>query len=111
MYEVGRVCIKIAGRDAGNLAVVVEKKEKNYVVIDGNVRRRKCNVSHLEPTKDIIKIKKAASTSEVKKAMTSAKLKVKEIKKVKRSPRKVVESKSKKEVAKKKTTKKKTAKK
>jgi len=63
--EIGRICVKIAGRDAGNICVVVDNVEKNYVLIDGNVRRRKCNVFHLEPTADIIKIKKGASHKDV----------------------------------------------
>ncbi len=108
MYEIGRVCIKIAGRDAGNTAVIVDKVDENYVLIDGNVRRRKCNIHHLEPTKDIIKIKKAAPTTEVKKLMSAAGIKVKEKKVIKKSARK--ETKDKKEV-KKVTKKKKTSKK
>lgn len=65
MIEVGRLCIKIAGRDANLKCVVVEIVDKNYVVIDGQTRRKKCNITHLEPLKDIIKIKKGASHSEV----------------------------------------------
>lgn len=91
MMEIGRVCVKIAGRDAGNIAIIVDKVDDKYVLIDGNVRRRKCNLSHLEPLEDTIKIKKGASTSEVKKAMTAAKMKVKEQKKIKRSPKKKAE--------------------
>lgn len=88
MFKVGTVCIKIAGRDAGNIAIVVDKVDKNHVLIDGNVRRRKCNINHLEPSEKTIKIKKGASTSETHKAMSAAKIKVKEKKKVKRSPKK-----------------------
>ncbi len=88
MFEVGQVCIKISGRDAGNTAIIVDKLDNNYVLIDGNVRRRKCNISHLEPLKDKIKIKKGASTIDVKKAMITAKIKVIEKKKVKRSLKK-----------------------
>ena len=88
MIEIGRVCYKIAGRDAGNIAIIVDKLDKNHVLIDGNVRRRKCNIMHLEPTKTILKIKNDAPTSEVKKAMEYQKLIIKEIEKVKRSPKK-----------------------
>jgi large subunit ribosomal protein L14e len=76
MLEIGRVCMKIAGRDAGNLAVVVEKIDDNYVLIDGNVRRKKCNLKHLEPMKVTIEIKAKASTADVKNAMEKAGLKV-----------------------------------
>ena len=88
MFEVGRVCIKIAGRDAGNTCVVVDLVDDKYVLIDGNVRRRKCNVAHLNPLKDKIKIKKGASTTDVVKAMTTSKMKVIEKKKVKRTEKK-----------------------
>jgi large subunit ribosomal protein L14e len=88
MFEVGRICIKIAGRDAGNTCVVADLVDNKYVVIDGNVRRRKCNISHLKPLKDKIKIKKGASTSEVTKAMIAAKMKVIEKKIVKRTEKK-----------------------
>ncbi len=76
MFEVGRVCVKIAGRDAGKTAVVVDNLSEENILIDGNVRRRKCNAKHLEPLKDVLKIKKGASTSEVHKAMHAAKIKV-----------------------------------
>jgi len=93
MLDVGRVCVKIAGRDAGNTAIIVDIIDDRHVLIDGNVRRRKCNVSHLEPTDQTLKIKKGASTSEVTKAMITSKIKVKEKKKVKRSEKKEVKKK------------------
>lgn len=64
--EVGRLCLKLAGRDAGKKAVIVDILENNYVLIDGEVRRRKCNILHLEPLKEVIKIKKGASRNDVK---------------------------------------------
>lgn len=88
MFEIGRVCLKIAGRDAGNTAIVVDTIDNNYVLVDGNVRRKKCNINHLEPLADVLKIKKGASTEEVHKAMITAKIKVKESKKIKKSPKK-----------------------
>jgi large subunit ribosomal protein L14e len=93
MYEIGRVCIKIAGRDAGNTAIIVDTIDDKHVLIDGNVRRRKCNISHLEPLEDVIKVKKGASTNDIKKAMVAAKIKVVDDKKVKRSTKKKVEEK------------------
>ena len=68
MFEVGRICVKIAGRDANEKCVVVEVIDKNYVMIDGATRRRKCNVDHLEPLNQKIDIKKGATHEEVKKA-------------------------------------------
>ena len=80
MIEVGRMCIKLAGRDAGRECVVVDVLENNYVLIDGNVRRRKCSISHLEPTETVVKIKKNASHEEVKKEFEGLKLAVWETK-------------------------------
>lgn len=71
MFEIGRVCIKIAGRDAGKKCVIVDQSEGNYFLIDGETRRRKCNLTHLEPLSSLIKIKKGASREDVKKAFKS----------------------------------------
>ncbi|MCK5107145.1 MAG: 50S ribosomal protein L14e [Nanoarchaeota archaeon] len=68
MFEVGRLCVKIAGRDAGKKCVVVDVLENNYVLIDGLTRRRKCNLTHLEPLKETIDIKKKASQEDIIKA-------------------------------------------
>ncbi|MEM1988587.1 MAG: KOW motif-containing protein [Candidatus Woesearchaeota archaeon] len=56
MIEPGRVCVKIAGRDAGKLCVVVEKIDDKYVIIDGFTRNKKVNINHLEPLDKIINI-------------------------------------------------------
>ncbi len=63
--EIGRLCVKIAGRDSGRVCVVADTLEGNQVLIDGNVRRRKCNVLHLEPLAETIKIKKGASHADI----------------------------------------------
>ena len=57
MFEIGRICLKLAGRDAGREAVIVEILDDRHVLVDGNVRRRKCNIMHLEPTAKKIEIK------------------------------------------------------
>lgn len=67
--EIGQLCIKIAGRDAGKKCVVVEILDNNFVLIDGETRRRKCNLSHLEPLEQSVKIKKGASHEEVSKVL------------------------------------------
>ena len=66
MIEVGRLCIKTAGRDGGCKCVVVDILDGNYVLIDGETRRRKCNILHIEPLEEAIKIKKGASHENVK---------------------------------------------
>ncbi|MGI0141891.1 MAG: 50S ribosomal protein L14e [Candidatus Micrarchaeales archaeon] len=50
LVEVGRVCIKKYGRDAGSKAVITKIVDKNTVHVATSVRprERKCNVDHLE---------------------------------------------------------------
>jgi len=65
MIGIGRICVKIAGRDAGLKCVVVEVLDKNLVLIDGQTRRRKCNISHLEPLAQMLSVEAGASHSHV----------------------------------------------
>ena len=69
MLDIGRVCMKIAGRDAGKVGVIIDVLEAPYVLIDGEVRRRKCNILHLEPLERKVEIKKNASHADVVKAL------------------------------------------
>ncbi|GBE18363.1 50S ribosomal protein L14e [archaeon BMS3Abin16] len=70
IMEPGRVCVKLAGREAGKKCVVVETSDKNFVVVLGEgVRRRRCNITHLEPTSETIKIKKSASDESILKTL------------------------------------------
>lgn len=65
LFTTGRVCIKLAGRDAGKHCVVVDQAENGFVLIDGQTRRRKVNVLHLEPTSKMVDIAKGADTAAV----------------------------------------------
>jgi len=70
ILEVGRVCRKTRGREAGNYCVVVDKVNKNHVMIDGkDVRRKKVNILHLEPLPVVLKIGKGAKKEEVSMAL------------------------------------------
>lgn len=69
MVEVGRLCVKTAGRDSGQFCAIVDVFDDNKVLIDGNVRRKKCNLKHLEFLDKSLKIKKNATSDEVKKAL------------------------------------------
>ena len=80
MIEIGRICIKLAGRDAGRECVIVDVLDGNYALIDGNVRRRKCNILHLEPTSKKIDVKKGASHEDVEKEFSKLKIDVWETK-------------------------------
>lgn len=68
MFEIGRLCVKLAGRDAGLKCVVVDILEGRFVLIDGETRRRKCNIIHLEPLGKTLSIEKNASHDDVVKA-------------------------------------------
>ncbi len=109
MTDVGDVAMKIAGRDAGQLCVVVEVLKDGYVTIDGATRRRKCNVRHLEFLEKNVKIKKGASSEEVKKALKDLGFNLPEVKKGKTKEKKAKAVKTRK--AKKAPEEKKTAKK
>lgn len=85
--KIGQLVLKTAGRDGNNLGVVVDILDKNYVLVDGNTRRKKVNIKHIEPVNKVLKIKKGASTSEVQKALKEANIPI--IKKgSKRTPKK-----------------------
>ncbi len=87
--EIGRLCVKTAGRDAGRICVVADQLDNHLVLIDGNVRRRKCNVMHLEPLDEMIKIKKGASHSDIASEFKKLKLDVWETKPKKKTERKL----------------------
>jgi large subunit ribosomal protein L14e len=79
MLEVGRVCLKIAGREAGRYCVVVKRMDENFVMVTGprdltSVKRRRCNIDHLEPLMEALRIKSDAADSEVLKAYQQANL-------------------------------------
>ena len=72
--EVGRICVKTSGREAGKKCVIIDIIDKNFVLITGpkqltGVKRRRANIKHLEVTEEKIKIKKGASDEEVLKAL------------------------------------------
>ena len=50
LVEVGRVCVKKFGRDAGKRAVVTKIIDANFVnvVTTSRPKERKCNIRHLE---------------------------------------------------------------
>lgn len=70
--EVGRVCVKLAGRDAGGKCVIVDVLDDKNVLVDGEkVRRRKVNVNHLQILEQSVEVEKNASTDVVVKALKS----------------------------------------
>ena len=80
MIEIGRLCVKTAGRDAGLKCIIVDILDNRFVLIDGETRRRKCNIMHLEPLKDVVRIGKNSSHEEVKKEFEKLGLKARDTK-------------------------------
>jgi large subunit ribosomal protein L14e len=75
--DIGRICVKLSGREAGGKCVIVDVVDKSFVLITGpkkvtGVRRRRVNISHVEPLQDKIEIKRGASDEEVSEALKAA---------------------------------------
>lgn len=87
MMEIGRLCTKTAGRDAGKKCVIVEVLDSKFVMIDGETRRRKCNMKHLEPLAETIKISKGASHADIVKEFKKLGSEIKETKPRKAKPK------------------------
>jgi large subunit ribosomal protein L14e len=75
--EVGRICVKTFGREAGKKCIIVDLIDKNFVLVTGpksvnKVKRRKANVDHIEPTQEKIEIKRGAADEEIVEALKTA---------------------------------------
>jgi large subunit ribosomal protein L14e len=72
--EVGRICVKIAGREAGRKCIIVDIIDKNFLLITGpkkvnGVKRRRVNISHVEPTEKKVNIRRGESDEEIMKTL------------------------------------------
>ncbi len=70
LFETGRVCLKTAGREAGKICVVLDKVDKDFVLVTGpkalsGVKKRKCNMAHLEPLDAKLKLKADSSDEDI----------------------------------------------
>jgi len=75
VYDIGRLCLKTMGRETGYYCIIVDIIDKNYLLIDGlKVRRRRVNYNHIEPTPEVVEIKKGAPHEQVEAAIKKAKL-------------------------------------
>ncbi len=75
--EVGRICVKIAGRETGRKCVIVDLIDKNFILATGpkevtGIKRRRVNMSHVEPTTEKIGIDRGAGDEDVIKALKAA---------------------------------------
>jgi len=64
--EVGRICVKTVGREAGKKCIIVDIVDKNFVLITG------ANINHLEPTQEKIDVNRGATDEEVNEALKAA---------------------------------------
>jgi large subunit ribosomal protein L14e len=76
-FEVGRVVMKVAGREAGKYAVVIKKLNDAFVEVTGpkiltGVKRRRANIEHLEPLEYILQINESAPDEDVISALEKA---------------------------------------
>jgi large subunit ribosomal protein L14e len=76
--EIGRICIKTHGRESGKECVIVDIIDKSFVLITGpqsvsGVKRRRVNLSHLEPTDTVLDINRGSTDEEVEKALIEMK--------------------------------------
>ena len=70
--EVGRICMKISGREAGEKCVIIEVIDDKFVEVVGNsIKNRRCNVKHLEPTENTMEVK-SEDIEEIKKDFEAA---------------------------------------
>jgi large subunit ribosomal protein L14e len=75
--EVGRVCVKTFGREAGKKCVIVDVIDKNFILITGpksvnKLKLRKANVNHIEPTQEKIEINRGATDEDIVEALKAA---------------------------------------
>src|SRR3989338_4363925 len=73
IVDIGRVCIKTMGHEADEKCVVVDTDKGNFVIVAGpRVKKRRCNIAHLEILPHKLDIKKGATEKEVADALSRA---------------------------------------
>ena len=82
MLNVGKLVVKTAGRDSSKIGVIVDSINDTYVLVDGQMRRKRCNRLHLESLNKEIKIKPGASTETVVQELEKLGIHVKKTKKI-----------------------------
>ncbi len=75
--EIGRLCVKLVGREAGRKCVIVDILDKSFVLVTGpkmvtGVKRRRVNMNHVEALRDKVEIKRGASDEEVTEELKTA---------------------------------------
>ena len=75
--EVGRICVKQAGREIGKKCIVIDVMDKSFVLVTGpkkvtGIKRRRVNINHVMPLQDKVDVKRGASDEEVASCLESA---------------------------------------
>jgi large subunit ribosomal protein L14e len=75
--EVGRICVKQFGREAGKKCVIIDVMDKSFVLVTGpkkvtGVRRRRVNINHIEPLQAKVDVTRGASDEEVASVLESS---------------------------------------
>jgi large subunit ribosomal protein L14e len=75
--EVGRICVKQAGREIGKKCVVIDVMDKSFVLVTGpkkvtGIKRRRVNINHVMPLQDKVEVKRGASDEEVASVLETA---------------------------------------
>ncbi|MCW4010508.1 MAG: 50S ribosomal protein L14e [Candidatus Bathyarchaeota archaeon] len=73
--EVGRICVKTAGRENGKKCVIIDVMDKSFALITGpksvtGVKRKRVNLSHIMPLEDKLELDRGASDEEVTSTLT-----------------------------------------
>ena len=74
--EIGRICTKQKGRENGKKCVIIDIMDKSFVLVTGpkkvtGVKRRRVNISHLQPLQEKIDVPRGASDEEIAKVLES----------------------------------------
>ncbi len=75
--EVGRICVKQAGRENRKKCVVIDVMDKSFVLVTGpkkvtGIKRRRVNINHVMPLQDKVEVKRGASDEEVAQVLEAA---------------------------------------
>ena len=75
--EVGRICMKTAGRETGKKCVIVDVMDKSFVTVTGpkkltGVKRKRANINHLQILQEKLDITRGASDEEVTSTLEAA---------------------------------------
>ena len=64
--DIGRVCLKLQGREKGKKCVILDVIDRNFVVVAGpGVKRRRVNMDHILALDETVNVQRDASDAEI----------------------------------------------